>query len=491
MNTYKPLPDAVQWSHGLLLSPQHLQQNDIYWHEHLRHRIASIAPHYWGVLKMSLDVSSLVKGTVSIARLECVMPDGLAAVYPGHPGAPPLDVDVGTLAQEDGRPVRVWLQVHARGSAAAKSDNPERRFDSLPGEPTPDENGEGDDEPVGRLRPCLRLVAADAARPGPVGACPLLEVVRDAEGRLRLGRYHPPMLRQKASAFLGQHGLQQRMTHLAQRIWIRIEELAGARGEDRPDDDAAPSPQLRAARHLAMALPHLEICVHAPDTHPAELYRVLASVIGHVACLGSHPMPLKMTPYRHEDCMPQFQQAFDYIDAKLALADTSYEMHRFVPLNVAGVGPVRFARALAQDTGDDIVIELQPAPNQRQSDLADWLLASHIVSNKHLRSAMLARLRGARPRPLDGAEAAQRGVRLQGQMFVIENADIHVDGGARKAFAPGEILTIHGPAGPTAPAAIILHRRKTGHAAPTPQPDAGIDDTDTDDAERDDADGHA
>jgi len=51
-----PLPDAIQWSEGMMLSPQHLQQNDRYWHAHLRHRLQAVAPHYWGVLKLHVDI---------------------------------------------------------------------------------------------------------------------------------------------------------------------------------------------------------------------------------------------------------------------------------------------------------------------------------------------------------------------------------------------------------------------------------------------------
>ena len=40
------LPDAVQWSEGMLFSPQHLQRADASWEQQLRHRLAQTAPGY-------------------------------------------------------------------------------------------------------------------------------------------------------------------------------------------------------------------------------------------------------------------------------------------------------------------------------------------------------------------------------------------------------------------------------------------------------------
>ena len=90
------LPDAIQWSEGMLLSPQHFQQNDIFWHQHLRHRIAAQNPHYWGVLRLSV---SLIKEVISISTLECILPDGLAVEFPGKsPRLPPgtLELPIGS-----------------------------------------------------------------------------------------------------------------------------------------------------------------------------------------------------------------------------------------------------------------------------------------------------------------------------------------------------------------------------------------------------------
>ena len=43
-------PQRVVWSEGMLVSPQHLQQQDLYHERLLDERIAALAPYRWGVV---------------------------------------------------------------------------------------------------------------------------------------------------------------------------------------------------------------------------------------------------------------------------------------------------------------------------------------------------------------------------------------------------------------------------------------------------------
>lgn len=465
MESTTRLPDAVQWSEGMLLSPQHLQQNDIYWHEHLRHRLDCITPHYWGVGQLALDHASLIKGIVSITRLECVLPDGLAVDFDGSRRDYPLtslDVNVDALCKPEGRPVRVWLVVRERGAAAAKMDNPERRYDSLHGEPFADENTGDGEVAVERLQVRIKLHAEDAGKPAPAwrSACPLLEVARDSQGHLRLTAYHPPMLRLSASAFHGEQSLQRRLTDFTHNLWAKMDELAGGREDDKPDDESALSTEnrrhLSVARHLAMGLPQLEIAVAAPRAQPHDLYRALASVAGQVASIGANPIPLKMKPYLHEDCMPQFQAAFEYIDAKLALVNTAYECLPF-----ARIGDAGFGRRLPADLGGEVIIEIKPRDGQSLADLTRWLADARIASDNLMTQIQQQRLPGALTRPLSAQEIQERNLRPQAALFLVQNQKIEVrEKGLQDVFQPGLSLLIRGAANANTPAAIILYRKK-------------------------------
>ena len=475
MDTSTPLPNAVRWHEGLLLSPQHLQQNDIYWHAHLRHRLSCITPNYWGVKKLTVDLSSLVTGRVTVTELECVLPEGLAVIFPADYSNITLDADVGKLATSDGKPVRVWLQVQPRGPACAQSDNANRRYDDLPGDTASDENTGHDDIQVNRLQTHITLYADDATRlpPTGLGACPLLDIARDAQGHLRITNYHPPMLQQDASAFQEDHSLQRQLARLTQRIWTKLEELAGhnadANADNMPESDTPIGPHIFAARHLAMALPQLEINMVAPDTHPDLLYRSLAQVVGHVACIGANPIPLKMKPYQHDDCMPQFQAAFDYIDAKLALVNTAYECLKFIPVDIPKSGIVRFAYWLPADMTGEVIIEIKTRGAQKTPDCSEWLSTARIFSRDLIDDVQNGRFLGAKARLLTPEEIKQRHLPPQANLYILDNSKIPVEGNKMQdAFRPDMNLLIEGKKNTQMPAAIILYRQKPAKHGTTP-----------------------
>src|SRR5262245_60543582 len=126
------LPEAIQWSEGMLLSPQHLQQNDIYWQQQLCHVFASVQPNYWGVVDLQVNPIDLVSGTLAIDRLHCVMPDGLVVQHP-RPGDAPLRLDLAALKWDDGKDRRIHLAVPLRAEGAASRRSAIQRYGSVPG----------------------------------------------------------------------------------------------------------------------------------------------------------------------------------------------------------------------------------------------------------------------------------------------------------------------------------------------------------------------
>jgi len=76
MSQFNTLPLSVCWHEGMLLSPQHFQQNHIYWETQLQ-SIVQTTPYYWGIVTMAIDEARLLEGIVYLTRLRAVMPDGL------------------------------------------------------------------------------------------------------------------------------------------------------------------------------------------------------------------------------------------------------------------------------------------------------------------------------------------------------------------------------------------------------------------------------
>ena len=70
------LPQRVVWSEGMLVSPQHLQQADLYHENLLNCRLEATVPHAWGVRALDMDQGALASEKVGIARFQGILPDG-------------------------------------------------------------------------------------------------------------------------------------------------------------------------------------------------------------------------------------------------------------------------------------------------------------------------------------------------------------------------------------------------------------------------------
>ncbi|HSC80075.1 MAG TPA: type VI secretion system baseplate subunit TssK [Chitinolyticbacter sp.] len=454
MEQYTTLPDPLQWSEGLMLSPQHLQQHDIYLHAQLTHRLMSLTPHFWGVRRLEIDTLRVASGTLRVTELECILPDGLAVLFPGHYGHVSLEVDIAKPLSERAGAQRVWLVVPARGTTAATLGSAVQRFDPVSGELAADENTGDGQVPIERLRARISLYVGNDV-PARYTACPIAEVERDDKGLLRLTRYHPPMMRMDVADFLKEQGLSWQLRLLMQELWSKARTLAGDRQDSQHDD--LPSEQhraLAAARHLALGLPSLEVAVSAGDIHPVLLYRALMQMVGAVASIGANPIPPIPDAYRHDDCVAQFDTAINYIRDKLALVDTAYDSQPF-----ARVGDSGFARRLPDDVGE-VLIELKPRAGQTLTEIAHWLGECRIGSDELMPVLQTRRLPGATARALSPSEINARKLKPGSAFFIVHNEQLEINGDLAHAYRPGRSLLIQGVANLHMPAAILLYRSK-------------------------------
>lgn len=456
------LPDLVRWAEGMLLAPQHLQQNDLFWQEQLRFRLAQLAPYCWGVGALEIDPVKLKEGRVAVRRLECLMPDGTAVVFPGS-FVTALEIDAAAALDKAPGPLRISLVVPARSAAATRRDASLRRYDLVRGALAIDENtGMGTVE-VDRLRPRISLWAGTDI-PAQYVACPLLELARRTDTRaIELRQYHPPLLRWQGADFLNGASLRKRLQLVANALWGKLRELAGERSDDGPEaESAAPGGWTDSARRLAAVLPQFTLVSQRPEARPAEVYDSLAQLVGVMAGFGANPIPPVLDAYCHDNCEPQFRRAIDYVVRKSGYIVTSYEFLEFEQKT-----PGRFTRLLPADR-DEVLVELRPADGRAataadQRALERWLADACIAVESLHPQALRSRV-SARPHLLSPPELARRHLRASGAVFALGNEHIDLDGGRQSLLQPGQVLVIEGYAGSEGlqPGAILLHQRRGG-----------------------------
>ncbi|WP_242468411.1 type VI secretion system baseplate subunit TssK [Burkholderia plantarii] len=478
MTQTAPLPDAVQWSEGMMLSPQHLQQNDRYWHAHLRHRLQAVAPHFWGVLKLRFE---MVKEILSIGELECILPDGLLVAFPGGlPRNPPgnVEIDVGAACRSGQAPVKVWCWVNPRGSHAAVQDSQERRYNSVLDEPSVDENTGDSALTLPRLQVRFHLYLG-VTSPAPHSAVPLLEFVRGENQQLQITSYHPPMLHVDTADCLGASNLWRGLHDFHDRLWDKLAQL-GEPGKGGDADDSAGNERrqhLSAARAIGACLPPFSTLLEG-RTHPQALYQALARIVGSVSAIGANPLPLLMKPYQHDDCLPQFQQAMDFVQSRIDTVDTRYETLPFLRTDQhdPGLLDACFERRVPGGMGHELIIEVEPREGQTAAQVLAWLDEAVIADASVMPLLRRARVAGASVRALQPHEIEREKLRSQACLFAVKNQPLELDDqGAQHAFGDGALLQVVGRKNDALPASITLYRQKQKHgaraaAAPSPAP---------------------
>lgn len=457
------VPEAVAWSEGMLLSPQHFQQNDIYWHALLRQQVAALQPHYWGVLDLVLDPTKLALGIVAIVRLRAVMDDGLLIDYPGHFGTQALQLE---LAEKDWTPegtATVHLCVPIRGKGAASEGGHMQRYAVVHGDQVADETSGRDELGVDRLRPKMSLVAG-AAMAKSYSSFPLLKLSAQSRG-VQLAPFHPPMLRLEASAFQDKASLQARLHRLSVASWGKYRELVGSRADGRPEpryaDDA--SAQIEAARHLIVGLPALDVLLHSGRTHPFDLYLALARMVGEVAAIAGARPPPPLDAYDHADCLPQFERVLTYLHGELDRLNARYNAIEFRKAGTAG-----FVCTLPADAPTDrLLIELRPRAGQDGTALRGWIDSAHVATDELISTLVRRRYPGATVTPASAEQVAALNLRPGSYVYKVANGDIELEpAGTRPLIVAGRPLRILGPPDEHTPAAITLYLPRTGGGAP-------------------------
>lgn len=483
MDITTPLPDALQWSEGMLLSPQHFQQNDIYWHQQLWHRSASLQAHYWGVLDLAFVASALQGGVLKVERLQAILPDGLTVQFPDYRHETSLSLNLADpqIVWNEQQTLKIHLCVPMRSGGAASSNSSIRRFASLPGHPELDENTGDGRMAVGRLRPFLELLPENQVSAKHIHF-PLAEIRRDSAKRYTLTDYHPPLLRSQASTFLDDKGLQTRLVQIAKKMRDKAKELVSDRFDEDGDSTPTLSPevmqQLYAAKMLSIGLPPFEIQVGAWTTHPFELYQGLATLVGQVASIGVNPLPPVLPEYRHEDCLPGFRDAIAFIQQRLDKLQIDFESLYF-----DRTSSTAFTRTLPDDLlADTLLIEIKPAQGQNAEQVAQWLTQARIAGDELMPALAQRRLPGALSRAIDHSQLGGMQLKSDALIFEISNKAIEMENRLVPLFRRGGLLMIQGAAEMPVPAAIILHRTRIKSGRNSRKNESSTTETASDDA---------
>ncbi len=326
----------VVWSEGMLVSPQHLQQADLYHERLLGARVGALAAFDWGVTSCEVDVGALGAGQVRVTRFVGVLPDGLFLSFEGgdaeaapsraieghFPAAQSvLEVFLATPKERDGVPSVL------QDGAATRVQRTRFRATTRP---VTDLTGQGAELAMAFAQRNVGILFGDEPKDD-YDLIKIAEVARNGAGALIVNEaYIPPILRIGASPFLTS-GLR-RLLALAVSRQRQLSDERRQRDKvsvEFSSNDVTRYLQLNTLNTIIPILSHLGQFEELP---PHDLYLFLIQAAGQLTTFSPDADPSKFPPFTYTDLRATFEELLALITALLRA--TVRELYLTVALNL-------------------------------------------------------------------------------------------------------------------------------------------------------------
>lgn len=380
------LLDRIQWHEGMLLAPQHFQQESARVDALVGWQMLAAQPLAWGVRRLQVDEAKLTCGLLRVILLEAILPNGMAVRYDAATAqGAPLELNLGAQASID-------MPVHLVIGAA--------RSLRLPGQPAmfrgiasalvEDEVSEAVAEEVPRMAASLALAAGPA--PGAAWLSLQLMTVRRENEIVRRGAYWPAQLEVPADSAIC---LRARALAALMRTKAVFLGQQSESGSSRLEDRFAVLEQRFRLAQLTLNLPLLEAALDAPVLQPLALYMALCAQLGPLAALRAGAVPLAPPAYVHGDSYAAFDTVLEHLHGLAGEVSQEWKSTTFNFDGETFALPMR-----AEWMGARLVVGLR---GQGERELTQWMAGAAIGSRTV--SALLRdqRVPGAARSMIDGA----------------------------------------------------------------------------------------
>jgi type VI secretion system protein ImpJ len=331
----------VVWSEGMLVSPQHMQQQDLYHERLLDERIAALTPYRWGVVSVEIDAGALGPGQVRVTKFVGILPDGLPLAFEGKdpecpptrpiadhfpPSNPHCEVYLAVPKEREGIP-SVSIE-HAPG-AKESTKAARARFRAV-SRTVADMTGSAADLNMSFARRNAVVLFGDEPRED-YDAVKIAEIVRDGTGAFLPGEaYIPPVLRVDASPFL-----MAGVRRLLALMVSKQRQLAGnrnQRGGATIEFNAGDVTRFLQLNTVNGTIPILAYAASNGEISPSQLYLAVIQVVGQLATFSPDVEPWSLPVFQYTDLRATFEELF--ARATALLRTTVREGFVSVPLDL-------------------------------------------------------------------------------------------------------------------------------------------------------------
>lgn len=403
-------PEGVQWHEGMLLAPQHFQQEARRLEALINLGVRAAAPYVWGVWTLEIDSPLLNQNLLRVTHVEAILPDGLPVAHP-RPADPELEFDCTPfLAELAEAPMTLHLAVPVNSDSAAVN-GANRRYRSVDEDQALDINLGENPISVPRLRPAPVLVPSKDPKVSPgVGYASIpIAKIQVTDGQLKCIEFQPPVIRVSHSTLLHARAtstlqlLRDKAGGLAERV---RQAAAGEVVEVLKTPEALPS--------LFAPIPRLEAVLNDELTAPNTLFLELCSVLGAVSGMEPTKAPPSPPVYVHEDPLPAFDALHHLIEQALSRLSGA---RRLIPFDAKGDGVFQLPAERIENLPDKFRIVLIGPASDSASRTVLWGVEATIASPAEVEAARLNRVRGAARQPVERADVMDFAIPPKGVVF--------------------------------------------------------------------------
>jgi type VI secretion system protein ImpJ len=416
---------AIQWYEGMLLSPQHFQQQELRWHQLTSIHLNHLSAHHWGAIDLEFDPVTLPTGLLRVLNLKAIMPDGLIVTHLATPESFQLELDLNLFKQQImdiGATVYLVVPEYIDGLSPLRNEMP--RFGSIEGETVTDDNTSDNVVQIPRLIPKISLMISDVP-PARYTSFPVAKVGYVDESFI-LKAYVPPCFRVPQVSILGEK---------CGMLVRRLREKAAYLSEKWQAQLGTPliGETTSQMRPLVQSLPIIEPLLLSDVAHPFQLYQAVLQVAGYVSALRLGQIPPIFPSYNHNDLLGTFQSVFDWVNIIIDSIEKAYSILLFAQRERLYTIKIQQEIFTPQ-----ILVGLKAPSTMTEGELSDWMQDAIITTESHFESARIRRITGTHRAVVQDQELYDL---MPGRGVLIFKID------AQPQFiSPGERLIIVNPA---------------------------------------------
>ncbi|MCC2604024.1 type VI secretion system baseplate subunit TssK [Planctobacterium marinum] len=404
MKNISVMPDPVQWFEGMLLSPQHFQQNNIYLEQAMFHQLQRTNPFYWGVCELEIDQDAVTFDQLIVNKVHAVMPDGTVVKHAlsqqqamESEGLKQLSIQLSEIPEiEPQKPFYVHLAIPALSDGCASDvDSELKRYDSVNEGKVIDQNDIQNKIDLVRLRTRLILLVDSQLSPN-FRSFPILKMEKTYDGSFQILNYTPPVLYVPKVDAPYQVKIGKDIEALLGDLRTKATGLRNFFTDTQGQNSIVSAVQKQRIHYLTSCLPGVEVLLNSQMTHPQQLYLALVNLAGNMAIIHPDLLPPSFSEYRHNDIDGTFKALFSFIkditeSIRLDFTCIPFEINEDHEYSVS----------IDQLPEDGIFyLSLKQATGSSPDKLKQWLDNAMIATDNNWELLLLSRTLGADRTPV-------------------------------------------------------------------------------------------